>query len=174
MISYSGTLEKAGEMGEKSGWTFLIIPHRIAHKINPGIKKAFRVKGKLNGNPVKGITLLPIGKGDFMLPFNAALRKLTGKKAGDKINVILETDSSPRKLDEDFLLCLDDDQSANTYFKSLTPSHQQYFSNWISTAKTEPTKAKRIATALNALSRKMDFGAMLREAGEKRKREVKN
>lgn len=164
MISFSGTLEKAGEMGEKSGWTFLIIPHRIAHRINPGVRKAFRVKGKLNNKPVNGIALLPIGKGDFMLPFNAALRKLTGKKAGDKINVTLELDSSPRKLDKDLLLCLDDDLSARTYFKSLSPSHQYYFSNWIASAKTEITKAKRIATALNALSRKMDFGAMLREA----------
>ncbi len=151
-------------MGEKSGWTFLIIPHRIAEKINPGIRKAFRVKGKLNGKPVNGITLLPIGKGDFMLPFNAALRKLTGKKEGDKIEVMFEVDSSPRKLDKDLLLCLEDDQSANAYFKSLSPSHQYYFSNWISSAKTENTKAKRIATALNALSRNMDFGAMLREA----------
>lgn len=151
-------------MGEKSGWTFLIIPHRIASKINPGIRRAFRVKGKLNGKPANGITLLPVGKGDFMLPFNAALRKLTGKKAGDKISVMLEVDSSPRKLDEEFLLCLDDDYPAKTFFNSLTPSHQHYFSNWIASAKTESTKAKRIAIALNALSRKMDFGAMLREA----------
>ncbi|RYD71709.1 MAG: hypothetical protein EOP53_23195, partial [Sphingobacteriales bacterium] len=38
-----------------------------------------------------------------------------------------------------------------------------YYSKWIESAKTEPTKTKRIAIVVSGLARHMDYGAMLRE-----------
>jgi hypothetical protein len=35
-----------------------------------------------------------MGDGKFILPFNAAMRKATGKKLGDKIKVSMQTDES--------------------------------------------------------------------------------
>jgi len=67
------------------------------------------------------------------------------------------------KISADFLECLADDPEASEYFNSLPKSHQQYYSKWIESAKTEPTKTKRIAIVVNGLARRMDFGAMLRE-----------
>jgi uncharacterized protein YdeI (YjbR/CyaY-like superfamily) len=61
---------------------------------------------------------------------------------------------------------LQDEPAAKHYFQSLPKSHQHYFSKWIESAKTEPTKTKRIAMAVNAMSKKMDFGQMLRSAKE--------
>lgn len=170
MVRLSGVLEKFGDMGEKTGWTYLPVPAAVARKINPGVKRSYRVKGKLNNIPAEGLSLMPVGKGKFILVFNAALRKLTGKKAGDRIIVHLEPDYAPRLLDKDFLLCLDDDAAARDHFNTLSPSHQRYFSTWIASAKTEATKTKRIVSALNALSRKMGFPEMLREAKATRQR----
>ena len=48
-------------------------------------------------------------------------------------------------------------------FKTLAKSHQNYFSKWIESAKTEGTKTKRIALAVNALSKQWDYGTMIRE-----------
>jgi hypothetical protein len=44
----------------------------------------------------------------------------------------------------------------------LPKSHQKYFSNWIESARTESTKAKRIAQAVNALSIGLGYGEMMR------------
>lgn len=98
-----------------------------------------------------------------MLPFNAKMRKGTGKKAGDKVIVELEVDKAAVKLNADLVTCLKDDPQAYTFFKTLVPSHQRYFSKWIDDAKTAPTKEKRITLAMNALGRKMNFVKMIRE-----------
>ena len=48
MVSYSTTILKFDEQGEKTGWTYIVIPSAIAQKLKPGNKKSFRVKGKLD------------------------------------------------------------------------------------------------------------------------------
>ena len=48
-------------------------------------------------------------------------------------------------------------------FNSLAGSHRNYFSKWIDSAKTEETKAKRIAMAVSALSRNLSYPEMMRE-----------
>nr|MBP8244154.1 YdeI/OmpD-associated family protein [Chitinophagaceae bacterium] len=51
---------------------------------------------------------------------------------------------------------------AKAFFESLTGSHQRYFSKWIDSAKTEPTRVKRITMAVNALAKKWGYGEMIR------------
>jgi len=58
--------------------------------------------------------------------------------------------------------CLADDKEAMTTFKKLPPSHQHYYSNWIESAKTPETKARRIAQALNGLAKGFHYGEMIR------------
>jgi uncharacterized protein YdeI (YjbR/CyaY-like superfamily) len=93
---------------------------------------------------------------------NAAMRKGTGKRKGATLKVKLEPDKEPLKLNADFLACLDDDPVAKNFFNSLPGSHRNYFSKWIDSAKTDPTRTKRIAMAVNALSKKWGFPEMLR------------
>ncbi len=104
-----------------------------------------------------------MGDGKFIIPFNATMRKGTGKKHGDKVKVFLESDESKFVMNADFVACLNDDPMANSYFKTLSAGHQRYFSKWIDSAKTSSTKTKRIVMAVNALARKMGFPEMLRE-----------
>jgi|SRR6478672_6837312 len=162
-ICFTATLEKFAANADKTGWTYFIISAPISEKLKPGVRNGFRVKGKLDDHQIKQVSLLPVKGGKYMMPFNATMRKATGKKAGDKIAVEIEADDSEKKLSEDFLLCLADDPEAQQYFDSLPKSHQHYYSKWIEDAKTEPTKTKRIAIVVNGLARHMDYGAMLRE-----------
>ncbi len=62
----------------------------------------------------------------------------------------------------DFIDCLTDLPFAKEFFEQLAPSHQRYFSKWIDDAKTDETRAKRIAASLNALERGMSYGEMIR------------
>ena len=100
----------------------------------------------------------------FIMPFNAGMRKGTGKKKGDKILITLALDKAEFQMSADFMVCLEDEPSALKHFQSLSGSHQRYFSKWIDSAKTEPTKAKRIVMAVNALARNLGYPEMMREA----------
>ena len=66
------------------------------------------------------------------------------------------------QLSREFMECLADEPRALEYFNSIPKSFQNYFSKWIETAKTEPTKTKRIAMAVSALAKKMNFPEMIR------------
>jgi hypothetical protein len=169
MLSFTTTIQKFSKQGEKTGWTYIIVPDKIAKKLNPSVKKSYRVKGKLDDLTIEKTALIPMGKGDFILPVNAAIRKATGKRFGASLKVQLELDHSPILPPAELLECLQDEPEALKHFNSLPQGHRNYFTKWIETAKTEPTKTKRIALVIKTMVRKMDFGAMLREERDERK-----
>ena len=169
MLTFNTTILKFSKQGEKTGWTYIIVPDKIAKKLNPGVKKSYRVKGKLDELKIEKIALIPMGKGDFILPVNAAIRKGIGKRFGASLKVQLEADDSPILPPAELLECLQDEPEALKYFNSLPQGHRNYFTKWIESAKTEPTKTKRIAMVIKTMVRKMDFGAMLREERDERK-----
>lgn len=163
MITFTATIQRFDKKGEKTGWSYIEISAAQAKKLKPGTKTSFRVKGKLDQFAIKQLALIPMGDGNFIIPFNAAMRKGTGKKQGDKLKAVLELDESKFLMNADFMACLNDDPMANSFLKTLSAGHQRYFSKWIDSAKTTPTKTKRIVMAVNALARKMGFPEMLRE-----------
>lgn len=161
-IQFTTTILKFGAKGEKTGWTYIEIPADLAQQLKSGNKKEFKVKGKLDKYAIKRLSVLPMGGGIFILPLNAAMRKAIGKNKGAMLQVSLQEDKSDFVFNTDFMECLADDPAAKSFFESLTGSHQRYFSKWIDSAKTAPTKEKRIAMAVNALAKKWGYGEMIR------------
>jgi len=162
MLRFTATMHKFEKQGEKTGWTYIEVPADLAQKLKPGNKKEFKVKGKLDNHVINRISLLPMGGGIFIMPINAAMRKAIGKRHGAMLKVQLEADDSPFVFNADFMECLDDEPTAKKFFQTLPGSHQRYFSKWIDSAKTDPTKTKRIAQAVSALAKKMGFPEMMR------------
>jgi len=168
MLSFTTTLKKFGEKGDKTRWTYIDIPVEITDALKPGQKTTFRVKGKLDNYPISLVALLRIGRseeseGGFMMPINAVMRRGLGKgEEGESIRVELDVDTDPLPQSADLLACLEDDPDAMKHFNSLSKSHQNYFSNWIEDAKTPETKANRIAQSLRGLSMGMSYGEMIR------------
>ncbi len=169
MIEFTATLLQFAEQGEKTGWTYINIPAKLAQKLKPGNKKSFRVKGKLDDFAIKAVALLPMGGGDFIMAVNANMRKKIGKRKGETLKVQLQEDKKKLEISKEFLECLADEPKAVEFFKTLAPSHQRYFSKWIEDAKTEGTKAKRIAQAVTALAKGLGFSQMIRSALQNRK-----
>ncbi|QDK77983.1 DUF1905 domain-containing protein [Spirosoma sp. KCTC 42546] len=173
MPTFTTILQKFGEKGDKTRWTYIEIPLAISDELKPGQKKAFRVKGTLDNHPIKLVSLLPMGRslnpdGGFMMPINAGMRRGMGKEEeGTQITVTLELDTDPLPQSADLLDCLEDDPAALAHFRKLSPSHQNYFSNWIEDAKTIETKTKRLTQAVTGLSMGMDFGQMIRHSKKK-------
>jgi Domain of unknown function (DUF1905)/Bacteriocin-protection, YdeI or OmpD-Associated len=160
-LRFETTIQRFATRGEKTGWTYVDIPADIAQKLKPGNRQGFRVKGLLDRFAISGVSLLPMGQGNFILPLNAALRKGIGKRHGAVLKVELEEDKTPVTYDADLLQCLGEEPAAKSFFYELSKSHQGYYSKWIASAKTEATKAKRIAQCIEALLRKQHYGEML-------------
>jgi hypothetical protein len=168
MVNYSTTIRKFEEKGDKTGWTYIEIPSDIAEELNPGNKKSFKIKGKLDAFAIKQMTALPMGDGSYIVALNAGIRKGIGKRAGARIEVEVEKDDSIKPLSAILLECLQDAPVAKSFFESLAPSHQRYFSNWVEEAKTDITRANRLAVCIAALERGMAYGPMIREQKAKR------
>lgn len=162
MIQFKARIEKFQQKGEKTGWSYIAISKSQAEELKPGYRTSFRVKGKLDNHPIEKIALLPMGDGNYILPINSHMRKALHKEAGDSINVALEYDKRPLTISSDFLKCLKDDSRAHNFFKSLPKGHQNYFSKWIDSAKTDSTRTKRITMAVIALGAGQGFGEMIR------------
>ena len=82
MVSYTTPILKFDKQGEKTGWTYIEVPEKIAEQIKTGCKKSYRVKGRLDDYKIEQVALIPMGEGGFIIPFNAAMRKGTGKRKG--------------------------------------------------------------------------------------------
>jgi hypothetical protein len=169
MVQFSTTILQFAEQGEKTGWSYIRVPAALAANLKPGNKKSFRVKGSLDDHPIKGMALLPMGEGDFIMALNATVRKAIRKNKGASLKVKLEADTAKITPPKDLLECLADEPRALNFFNSLTPGHRNYFGNWIRAAKTDPTRATRIAHCVNALAKGLDYGQMIRSLKQDRK-----
>jgi hypothetical protein len=163
MVEFDTIMLQFDQQGEKTGWTYIEIPFDIAEQLKPGVRTSFRVRGMLDSFPIKGIALMPMGEGNFIMALKADLRKGIRKNAGAMLHVCIEEDTGykveiPAELQE----CFDFEPQASDFFFSLPKSHREYFIKWINEAKTSETRSKRIVNTVNAMLRKWKFNEMLR------------
>ena len=164
MITFKAEIERFEKMGEKTGWTYIAVPAAIAEQIKAGCKKSFRVKGNLDQVPIAGLSMVPMGEGNFIIALKASLRKELRKQEGGLLQVSLEEDTTFKiEMPEDLEICLADEPVLLERFLSQPKSHQNYYITWLNSAKTEPTRTKRIVKIIEAMSRDWDFGTMIRD-----------
>lgn len=138
------TLEKFQSNG---GWTYAVI-----HEVKPDKSRPFgmvKVKGTIDHYAFQGMNLQPMGQGRLMLPVNATIRRKIKKEAGDTVRIILFKDDVPPQLPEELLLGLQDIPGAMECFRELKEMDQNIFINYITTAKKEETRIRRIAEVIN-------------------------
>jgi hypothetical protein len=164
MVDFNTIILQFNEYGDKTRWTYIEIPADIARQLKPNDKRSFRVRGLLDDFPVAGMSLMPMGEGKHIMALRQEIRKGIRKSRGAMLRVRLEFDVDFKmEVPDDLQECFDFEPEAYAYFSGLTKSHQGYFIKWINDAKTEETRANRIASTINATLRRMDYGAMLRE-----------
>ena len=168
MVQFETLLRKFNQQGEKTGWTYFEVPAELATQLKPDQRKSFRVKGKLDNHTFSGVALVPMGGGNFIFAVNATMRKAIKKGQGAMVSVQMEMDPEIPQVSPLLLACLDDEPRAKAYFDAMPLSHQLYYTRWIDSAKTEGTRTKRIAMAVNAMAQQKDFGQMLRDAKKDR------
>ena len=165
MVNFEAEIMRSETQGAAMvGWVYIDVPQPVAARIKADYKRAFRVRGQLDGHPFDGLTLMPKGKGDYFLAINGAMRKVLRKDVGDVLAVQLEEDKEFRiTLPADLEICLSDGgDDLMERFMALAKSHRNYFINYVTAAKTDQTRAKRIALTVEAMSLGIGFGAMIR------------
>ena len=163
MVIFKAEIERFEKKGEKTGWTYVAVPRATASLIKPDCRKSYRVKGRLDNVTVAGIGMVPMGEGDFIIALKGSLRKQLKKEEGAVIQLELEEDKDFRiEMPDDLAICLSEESYLMENFLKMPKSHQNYYINWLNTAKTEKTRTKRITEIIVAMDRKMDFGEMMR------------
>jgi hypothetical protein len=149
LVDREYTLEK---FPGKGGWTYAVIPEILQNKHSPfGWVK---VKGRIDHFEIKNYKLMPMGNGSLFLPVKADIRKIIGKKEGDRVKVILYADHAPTEIPEEFLTCLKEEKNAYETFLTYTDGQRKEFIDWIYSAKTDDTKVARILETLNKIKKK--------------------
>jgi len=136
----------------KGGWTFAQIPEILQDKNAPF--GWVRVRGTIDGFEIKGYHLMPMGNGKLFLPVKAEIRKKIKKQAGDTVHVILFADNLPTEIPEELKVCFLDVPGILEKFQQLSNGEQKTSIDWIYSAKTEETKAKRILATIEKLESK--------------------
>ncbi len=132
----------------KGGWTFTEIPEIKMPKTAFGMLK---VKGKIDSYEFSGVHLMPIGNGHVGLAVKAEVRKKINKQAGDMVHITLYEDTTPFLIPEELISCMELEEGVKEKFNTCSHSRKKKFIDWIYSARTEQTKAERIAQTINRI-----------------------
>jgi len=112
-----------------------------------------RIPVRVTINEVEYPSTVATMKGVPKVPVSAEIRKLAGINAGDEVAVDLIRDDAPRSVDvpEDLAAALAASPAAAERFQSLSYSNQRRHVLAVTGARTEGTRARRVAAVLAEL-----------------------
>ncbi len=141
-----------GELYKSDGWVCLDIPQNVSAML--GRRGRVPVTGTINGFPIRN-SLFPTGAGGHFMMVNKEMHRGASVGVGDRVEVILEVDTSPRvlKVPEDLSQALSQHPEARASFESLSYSHKKEYVDWIEDAKQSETRARRIEETVAKLTK---------------------
>ena len=116
-----------------------------------GTRARVPVRGTINGFAFRS-SLMPMG-GRHMMPVNQSLRDGAGVNPGDTVSVVLERDPAERTVPVPQVLKkeLAKSKAAQLRWEKLSFTHKKEIALSITGAKQEPTRARRLAKAVDLL-----------------------
>lgn len=110
-----------------------------------GTKGQVKIKATFDGHPYRGV-IANMGTGCHILGVRKDIREAIGKQVGDVVNVTLEKDEEERVVDvpAELQKLLSKNSRARKFFDSLSYTNRKEYALWISSAKKEETKARRL------------------------------
>ena len=133
-----------------TGWgAFVFFPHNTQSEF--GIKGRVPVQARLGGIPYTG-SLMPRGETFHLLAVPQAIMEQLDKKPGDLLQIDLCRDDEPRTVEvpEEFTKLLRKEKLL-AGFEKLTLTRRKEYRNWITSAKREDTRQRRLAKAVERL-----------------------
>ncbi len=139
-VSFSTTLLQEGNT------TGVEVPPEVIEQLGAGKRPPVSVD--LNGFTFR--TTIGVMGGRHLVPVSKAIREQSGLAGGDQLQVTLTVDTSPREVDvpDDLAAALAAQPAARTFFDGLSNSLQRYHVGQVTDAKTDATRERRIAKAV--------------------------
>lgn len=145
-----GSLKLTTTLAARGPAAAVVLDDQQVEQVGEGAKR-FPVKATVNGYTWR--TSVVRMKGEFLLGLNREVREGAGAQAGDTVQVEIELDEAPREVDvpEALAGALAGDPVAKREFEGLSFTHRKEYARWISEAKREETRERRVAEALDRL-----------------------
>jgi hypothetical protein len=117
-----------------------------------GVKGQVKVSATFDGVAYAG-SLAKMGHHCHCLGLTKAVRRAIGKAPGDVVRVMLHRDEEPRIVvaPDDLIARLARNEIAKASFDALSYTHKKEYVQWITSAKKEETRRKRIEKTLELL-----------------------
>jgi len=144
---FKAEIERPGKKGDLA---FVTIPFDVQEVY--GTKGQVKVKATFNNHPYRGV-IANMGTGCHIIGLRKDVREAIGKQVGDIINVTIEQDLEERivEVPEELAKLFSKNKTAKTFYDSLSFTNRKEYAVWISSAKKEETKEKRLKDTLTKL-----------------------
>ena len=138
---------------ENKDATFIEIPFDVEKEFG---SKRVKVKAKFDNVDYRG-SIVRMGMPCFMIGLTKEIRKKIGKGIGDTVSVEIEKDEEERivEIPIEFESMINKNNNAKEFYDSLSYSQKKKYITWITSAKKEETKIKRMNEALLKLEGKV-------------------
>jgi hypothetical protein len=143
-LQFRAVIEDAG-----GGGAYIIIPFDVEQVFG---QKRLKVRATIDGEPYRG-TLVRMGSPQHMLIVLKEIREKIGKSFGDEVSIELEEDLKPRQVELplDLQQALQANPKAQDIFNRLSYTHQKEYVRWITEAKRDQTRLKRVQQTIGML-----------------------
>jgi uncharacterized protein DUF1905/bacteriocin resistance YdeI/OmpD-like protein len=133
------------------GGAYVLFPYDVEKEF--GTKGKVPVKAAFDGVPYAG-SLIKYSHPQHMLPILKAIREQTGKGPGDTVDVELWKDDGPKTLvvPAQFKDAMKK-EGVITLFDRLSYTHRKEYCRWITEAKKEETRLRRLEKAVEMLKK---------------------
>jgi hypothetical protein len=140
-MRFTTTIELGGKTATGFG-----VPDEIVERLGHGKRPPVTVT--LGGHTYRSTVAVMDGR--FLLPLNAENREAAGVAAGDEVEVDIELDLEPRVVEapEDLAAAIAADAGAQAAWDSLSNSRRNRIVLSVNGAKTDETRARRIARSV--------------------------
>ncbi|MGR3492921.1 MAG: YdeI/OmpD-associated family protein [Shimia sp.] len=133
------------------GYTVAFLPVDVIASLPEPPSSRPRVEGEMQGRPFRG-GLHPTSDGRAYFILNKAFLKAAGLAMGDPLRIGFRLDDPDRvDVPPELAEALCDDEGAAEIWDGLTPGTRRGFAHRVGSARTHPTRVKRVAEVLAAL-----------------------
>jgi hypothetical protein len=140
---------------------YILVSAAQAKAIKSGWRKSLPVLVRINGKPAEPwrINMMPVGDGSFYLYLHGDVRKASGTKVGDRVQVEVGFDAKYRNgpshpMPSWFKAALRESPQATKNWEALIPSRKKEILRYFSRLKSPEARARNLERALHVLSGK--------------------
>jgi len=129
---------------------FIEFPYNVEEEF--GVKGRVKVVATFDGYEYRG-SLVKMGSPCHWLGLTQQVRSAIGKNPGDSVHVVLRKDDVPREVEipADLGRLLDENPDAKRWFDGLAYTHRKEYVRWITEAKRQETRDKRLFKAIEMM-----------------------